>query len=495
MRKLMVVWVSVLCWAAQAQAGDQAGKVIRETWDAAYLGGGKAGHVRTSIREINKAGQILHQTKMEYRLKVKRFQETLQLGMDIGDEATVTGQVTGVFMRQYLGSDTKVDLRGEVVGKQLILSLAGGKKLEPAPWDKAVVGLAGQQMLFHDKEVQPGDTFSYRAFDPSINLVVTIRVKVVGHEMIEPLPGKAKEKLLRVDTQADPIEGVKLPGVIYWLDDQRQPVRMQTVLPVGQLTLYRTTKGIATENSGEPLADIALSQLIRLNRKIVNPHATRTAVYRIKIRDEDNPSAILASDLRQSIHHVKKDSFELTVKTGPSGAVEKAGDEFIQSSYFINCDDALVKKLAKTAVGSEKDPWKKALRIEKWVNRNMKSSNEEGLDPADQVAKTLRGDCSEYAMLMAAMCRAQGVPSRTAMGLIYADLKGKGPVFSFHMWTEVWVDGQWLPLDATLGRGAIGATHIKITDHSWHETRSLTPLLPIYRVLGKVTVEVLRVEY
>jgi hypothetical protein len=63
------------------------------------------------------------------------------------------------------------------------------------------------------------------------------------------------------------------------------------------------------------------------------------------------------------------------------------------------------------------------------------------------------------------------------------------------MWTEVWIDGQWLPLDATLGRGGIGATHIKITDHSWHDTQSLTPLLPVYSVLGKINVDVMRVDY
>ena len=53
----------------------------------------------------------------------------------------------------------------------------------------------------------------------------------------------------------------------------------------------------------------------------------------------------------------------------------------------------------------------------------MESQNHESLATADHVAKTLEGDCTEYAMLTAAMCRAEGVPSRTAMGLVYADIK------------------------------------------------------------------------
>lgn len=96
-------------------------------------------------------------------------------------------------------------------------------------------------------------------------------------------------------------------------------------------------------------------------------------------------------------------------------------------------------------------------------------------------------------MLAAAMCRAVHVPSRTAVGLIYAVMGGR-PTLAYHMWTEVWVNGQWLALDATLGRGSVGADHLKITDHSWDGVQSVVPLLPVTRViLGKPEVKVLRI--
>jgi len=96
-------------------------------------------------------------------------------------------------------------------------------------------------------------------------------------------------------------------------------------------------------------------------------------------------------------------------------------------------------------------------------------------------------------MLAAAMCRAAGVPSRTAVGLVYVEDRMGRPVLGFHMWFEVFVKGQWLALDAIFGPDGIGATHIKIADHSWHETQSLTPLLPVTRVLGKMKIEVVQV--
>ncbi len=208
-------------------------------------------------------------------------------------------------------------------------------------------------------------------------------------------------------------------------------------------------------------------------------------------------SAIASSSL--VTEWVKGKTLELEVRAvreppakAPEGA--KVADEYLQSNYFINSANARVKELAEEAVGKETDPWKKAKRIERWVKNNMKVQNfTEAMATADHVAKTLEGDCTEHAMLAAAMCRAAGVPSKVAVGLVYVD-QAKGAVLGFHMWTEVWVRGEWVPIDATLGQGGIGAAHLKISDHSWHDTQSLKPLLPIMRVmLAKPAIEVVRV--
>ena len=90
------------------------------------------------------------------------------------------------------------------------------------------------------------------------------------------------------------------------------------------------------------------------------------------------------------------------------------------------------------------------------------------------------------------MARAAGIPSRTAIGLIYV-YKG-GPRLGFHTWVEVHIDGRWVGVDSTLGKGGVSATHVKVTQHSWHKTESLTPLLPVNRILGKLRVEVLHAE-
>ena len=125
---------------------------------------------------------------------------------------------------------------------------------------------------------------------------------------------------------------------------------------------------------------------------------------------------------------------------------------------------------------------------------NVRLSYGEPFAPASEAAKTLRGDCRQYGLLTTAMCRAVDVPARTAIGLCYAYDRTQGPVMAFHLWTEVFVRGQWVGIDATRGQGHVGATHLKITDNSWHDTQSLAPLLPVARVLGKLSIEVVRVD-
>ena len=62
-------------------------------------------------------------------------------------------------------------------------------------------------------------------------------------------------------------------------------------------------------------------------------------------------------------------------------------------------------------------------------------------------------------MLLAALLRAAGIPSRVAVGVTYAD-----GLFISHMWTEAHLN-DWTAFDATLPGGsasAVDATHIKL---------------------------------
>ena len=54
-------------------------------------------------------------------------------------------------------------------------------------------------------------------------------------------------------------------------------------------------------------------------------------------------------------------------------------------------------------------------------------------------------------MLLAALLRADGIPSRVAAGLVWAEyFAGEKNVFAWHLWTQALIGGRWVDLDATL---------------------------------------------
>jgi len=491
-----------LC-ASPALAGGN-GKVLLDTWDAAYLGDGKAGYVHTIAKEIEIDGKKVIHSTVELRLTVKRFSDTIEMAADTGSIETADGKVVGVFMKQFLGKKQQLQIDGTVKGSQVHLTLNGNQPLKPAPWNSEVLGLFKQENLFKDRELKPGSKFTFLSFEPIINIVLTTEVHVKGEREVV-LPGsKQKRKLLLVEVIPEKVEykpgqKIQLPIRQMWLDDKFEPIKTEFEVPgLGPIVTLRTTKASAMA-PGPPaqLIDLGFSQLVRLKNRINQPHETTGAVYRITVRNDDDVASTFSQDDRQQVKKVQGNTFELHVKsvTGSTGAGKEnePAAEFLQSSYFINSEDARVKELTKLAVGTETDPWKKVLRVERWVNKNMRFTNHETLATADHAARTLEGDCSEFSMLTCAMCRAAGVPSRTAIGLTYADVKG-APCFAFHMWTEVWVKGRWIPVDSILGKGYVGATHLKITDHSWHDERTMTPIFPVIRVVGRVNIDVLSAQ-
>jgi transglutaminase-like putative cysteine protease len=101
----------------------------------------------------------------------------------------------------------------------------------------------------------------------------------------------------------------------------------------------------------------------------------------------------------------------------------------------------------------------------------------------------MQGDCTEHAVLLAAMLRVRKVPSRIAIGLVYDDrIVG----FVSHMWTEAWLGGTWVGLDATRGQGRVGAAHIKLAQASFADKSDdpVTAFVPLMNVLGKWNIDV-----
>jgi hypothetical protein len=513
--KRAFLWAAVVLWVVPSlRAEPPAPKPVLETWDAVYIEGGKAGYFHATIHDLERAGKTLISCTQAMQLGVKREGAVITIHVETGDEETADGKVTGVSLTQFSGKD-KLTQTGRVEDGQLVLRSSPGDEVRKLPWDDSVIGLAAQERIFADKKAKPGDQFTYLSFEPTLQVVTTVRVTVKEPEEVDVLEVKGegprakaervKKQLLRAEVAPDKVKvdgkPLQLPPLTVWLDENREIVRSETEQPgLGKFTVFRTTRAVAEEEGAAPalLPDLLINNLIALNRPIDHPERAKEVTYRITVKGDDDPAAAFAEDARQRAEKAKGDTFELHVRalrTPRADAKEdEPGGEYLKSSYFLDSGADKIKALAKEAVGDETDPWRQAQRIEKWVHDHMTISDAVDYLPASRTAEDLRGDCRQHAMLAAALCRAAKIPARTALGLVYDIDPDKGPVLAFHMWTEVWVKGQWMGIDAVWGEGGVGADHVKITDHAWTDTQTLAPLAAVARVMGKIKVDIVEVK-
>jgi hypothetical protein len=513
-----VALVVVPSLALRARAEAPAPRLVEETWHAAYFEGAKSGYVHTAVHEVEHAGRKYLRTIRTLNLAIKRYNSVVPVRLQVGTLETPDGKAVSLSMTHVLDKGRMVTT-GQVVGEALLVKTPNEPEGREVPWKDGALGLYKQDHLFKERQVKPGDRFNFLTYELSLLAPVTIRTAVKAPEEVDVFETvqeegrtrveRARKKLLRVELTADKVEvgenAIQLPKQLAWLDPDWRPLRYEWGWPgLGRITLYRTTREVAQQEGAAPalLPDLGLNTLVSLKQPIERPHDARQIVYRITVAEDDDPTTTFTRDDRQKVQNVKGSTFELAVRPvrGPAAPAADAEEpappkpEFLKSSYFLDSDNERVRALAARIVGDETDPWTKARRIEGWVREHMSGSNGVGFATASQIARDLQGDCRQHAMLTAALCRAAGVPSRTAVGLVYVDDPDRGPVFGFHMWTEVWIKGQWLGLDATLGRGGVGAAHLKIADHSWRDIQTLAPLLPVTRVLGKIRIEVVSVK-
>ena len=98
-------------------------------------------------------------------------------------------------------------------------------------------------------------------------------------------------------------------------------------------------------------------------------------------------------------------------------------------------------------------------------------------------------------MLLCAMLRAEEIPARVAVGLVYADeFLGHRDIFGWHMWTQALIDGRWVDLDATLGR-RYHAAHVLTAVSSLAQGGIDATFASTLMLMGNLQIDVIDVGY
>jgi hypothetical protein len=400
------------------------------------------------------------------------------------------------FRSEMLIGDQPLVVSGEVKGKKLVVDIEsqGRNEQKEIDWDPSWGGLFATQRSLLREPMKPGqrrELTSLFALDYPVPADVVL---VAGEEEETALPDQTR-KLQPVETTTR--IGDQEISATHWVDAEGEVLKSQMRLAGLQIDAVETTRETALEKPQTADFDLFSAANVRVNERLDRPHDTKQVVYRATLTDGD-PRKVFPVTACQAVEAIDEHTARITVKAlrpdsklAPAFTPSPPTEDDLKPNNLIQSDEPEIKELADSVAPGEKDPWKTALALESLVDRHIEETTMSvAMATAAEVARTRKGDCTEHAMLLAALCRARKIPARVAVGLVYFPQDGAG-AFAYHMWTEVWINDRWIPIDATLGKGGIGAAHLTLAESNLKDGGSLAALLPVLQVIGDLKLEIL----
>ncbi len=462
-----------------------------ESWDAIYLSGSKIGYVHTFVEKVHHKGKEYQRVRIHIEQRLKRDKDISVVNLEYGTIETLDGEVLRLDTRTLAGDGKDIRAHGDVIGGKMKFILESGERQELViPWSHEVRGPYAPEQSMAKNPMHEHERRDLRMFMVELNKICDVTLTSGGIEPVILGDGSTRP-LLRVD-QTTHVDGKQRPefDATLWVDSSGQVLKGEQDL-LGGIVMYRTTKEAAMSSGGPIQFDLIKNTVIKIGRVLQDPEQTRQVKYRITLKNGD-PKATIPTDSRQTVEleGIGNDAI-LQVKTvGPldgQPGPATVDSQYLKPNVLITSADSRVISLSQQATRGAVDPWEKARRINHWVFEHIRDKNfGVAFAAANEVARNLTGDCTEHAVLAAAMCRAAGIPSRVVVGLVYVErLKG----FGYHMWYEIHTNERWVALDPTFDQSSVDAVHIKIAESSLEGVAPFEVFTPILRVAGKLEIE------
>lgn len=477
-----------------APAPKNAESADRETWDILAIRGVRVGCQHTAIRTFDNAGRRTIRVEQTTHMAIERFGEATVQDLSCSCTETPQGRLLD-FRSEIRQGPTPLRSIGKVCGDRLeVRTTTMGKEIAasiPLPPDCG--GFCAVEESLLRAPMQPGQRRTVNALDIG-NQVVQTELTAGRRQPVKLLGGEFE--LLPIAAVMRMPDGQTMQ-ITLWAD--RCGEMLKSRLEAMGLETFRATKELALAPAGPARLDLGLDTLAPLDGRLLRGHETQRARYRV-VLDGGEPVAVFVNGPSQWVRSIGPHAAEVTVwairpgredgnhdaPADPPTAAQREPNNFIQS------DDARIVADAKEAADAESDPWKTAVALERFVHRAVtKKDYREAFATAADVARSHEGDCKAHAVYLAALARARGIPARVAIGLVYLEARN---AFGFHMWTEVYIGGRWIPLDGTLGQGGIGAAHLKLGQSALEGVSAYSSFLPVGQVVGKLKIKLIEAE-
>ncbi len=442
-------------------ATDPGGSIT--SWRAVLFDGLKAGWA-SSERIVADEGILTRETMV---LEIQRAGVLVRLeSMEESVEAVDGTALRFVAEQKVSDQRTRYEGLRRPDGRFDVVSEVGGER------SSRVLDLPGDALFFEaqrraivDSGMRPGTVVEFHAFQPL--MLDTVRVRTEIHDSV---PTEVLTEDLELIEVVQEIHYSDRPLRIHAaVDAQFEPRRISMNLQGMQIELVSCDRDCAMAPSQSPEF---LSQLLIKAPEASKARPDKTTRYQF--------TGVSLDELPQTSHQRHREGWLVVdpqARALPADA-PFANDEplalerALEATLWLQSDHPEIKQLAARALGKRDDPALTRMRAaEDFVREYISGKTlSVGYASALEVSRNRRGDCTEHALLLAALGRAEGIPTRVLTGFArVGQFAGQADVFVPHAWTEAWVDGAWHGFDAALA--GFGSGHIALAVGDGDPTR------------------------
>ena len=265
-------------------------------------------------------------------------------------------------------------------------------------------------------------------------------------------------------------------GSIVQMDADHLPVRLN-IANLFDMTLQGASWTARAWQTVTPQSDARMYD-VAIDRPLETPRDLTRLLLRVRADDSIDATSwpMLHRDVQGNLAlESQRDAWR---RVDPSGFKALSG-----STAAHPADDPAIRLLARRATSGLTDPASQLEALVAFVHGYIDYAEEDSGRTVSNILRERRGDCTEYANLLTTMARALGFAARTVTGLAY-DIESES--FALHNWSEVAIDGWWLPVDPTWNQVPADAGHLRLPDK---------PGLAVFGLLPRIEFELVEAEY
>ncbi|MFZ9913869.1 MAG: transglutaminase-like domain-containing protein [Phycisphaerales bacterium] len=466
MTRLAAILLAVVAACACVARADW--KTVEERWSVQELGGRPCGR---SYDRVDEDGDLVR-TVSRVEMRFRRLSQETRVELESEFVETRAGDPVEATVVQ--GKGERVRYRFVREGEAWFASVERG------------VGGAAERVAIEGDFLTPrevvafvamrhkarAETIAYRALDPQSGLAVAEVAMRRGAEERRTVGGRE----LPVTVYATTNSLVPVPGSEV-VDAEGRSIESAVTFPgLGELRVRLADKAAADRAYDAATFDLLAGTFVRT--KPIARYAERERLAVLVKSDIDGVADLPSAGAQVAARvDARTQRVEVDVRRGSAPEAGDAADRrWLRPTELMDFEsDAVRELLASARLPEDVDASRTAEALRELVHRHLRRKDmATAFGSASEAARTRSGDCTEHGVLLAALLRAKGIPSRVASGLVYVPaMNGQGPGFGWHLWTQALVPWSasgggtapaWVDFDATQGGGGRGfhAAHILV---------------------------------